>query len=171
MMPPRNLFAQTMPSRATTAHGTAIEPSPSVSGLYVQSGITQRPCRALLLLPGLLAAGHLGGCAATSSRTASDSELAMNEPSEPVLPQGRASDVVFSSPDVSRSLANVPPEFLPEYGRLDGKLNVSLGTSIYPLDAWPAPDQPSLYERRLVRVSTTADTFYLYTTRNDRRRR
>lgn len=78
------------------------------------------------------------------------------------MPQGSSSDVVFSSPDIPQYPQALPPEYLPEYGRRDAMLAVRTNESIYPLDAWPAEPRPSVFMSRRVRVSTDADSFYLF---------
>ncbi len=116
----------------------------------------------------LLSASLLAtGCAGTSSVPSSLSMLQSQPADEP---QGRSSDVVFSAPLTVAALDGIPPEVLPEYGRLDARLASRLDGSPYPLDAWPSEPVPSVFMSRRVRVSTNADTFYLYETQYRRHR-
>lgn len=101
------------------------------------------------------------GCAGTPCSRSSPSVF-QGQPADE--PQDRSSDVVFSAPLTVAALDGIPPEVLPEYGRLDARLAARLDGSPYPLDAWPSEPVPSVFMSRRVRVSTNADTFYLYET-------
>lgn len=129
-------------------------------GGFPKAGITTVCTVAAMLL--------LAGCTGPATRTATPQTTSV-----PVLNQGTASDVVFSSPDVPQYPESYPAELLPEYGRRDSQLAVSTPGSIYPLDAWPAEPRTSVFMSRRVRVSTDADSFYLfeYPSHNKRRSR
>jgi uncharacterized protein YceK len=77
--------------------------------------------------------------------------------------QGTSSDAVFSSPIVWDSNREFAQGFNPEHVRLDARLALREG-SIYPLDAWPAEPVTSVFLGRRVRLSTSADSFYLFQT-------
>lgn len=75
---------------------------------------------------------------------------------------GGGSVQLFLPPGSERAMAEVEAESLPEYGRVDGRLTVSIDGPQLATQQWPAPARPSLERPRYIFVGQSPGTVVFY---------
>ena len=155
-------------SERTNRTDARVGPAPSSSrrgragGLGVLSGRAARLALGLASAAGVLA--FASGCV-VQPRVAGVAAHAQLEDE-----RASANATLFSTQPVATAMADVNPYRLPEYGRRDQALSVSVPRALTAADQWPEPEGTSILDPRYIYLhSFGRDTYLLFT--NDRHRR